>query len=211
MYRQLASGAPAVDWRAGQAAGLARREGNRAARSSRRTASMPLRWSEAICPRRRSTSALCSVSRGPASAMTSRPSASSSAPASRLVRAVASTRCARRTGSDVSSAALQERGRRGQAPAVLCSARGTLEFGGDALIRGLRGLGPVPGSAVRIGHPIGDLRQRAVHLLPLRQRCRPVSGRAHQRMPEPYAGAKIHQPGLGRGRRRLVRRPHLAS
>ena len=31
MYRQLASGAPAVDWRAGQAAGLARRDGDRVA------------------------------------------------------------------------------------------------------------------------------------------------------------------------------------
>src|SRR5262245_51863120 len=31
MYRQLASGAPAVDWRVAQAAGLARRDGDRVA------------------------------------------------------------------------------------------------------------------------------------------------------------------------------------
>ena len=99
--------------------------------------------------------------------------------------------------------ALQERGRRGQASARLRAAGRALELGGDVLVGPGRGLGPVPGAAVGIDLRIGDLRQGAVDVLPLLQRRRPVGRRAHQRMPEPHAGAEFQQAGLGCRRRRL--------
>ena len=94
------------------------------------------------------------------------PSAASSAPASRLVRAAASRRCARQTGfGRQHRRALEERGRRGQTPAGLRPAGRALEFPGDVLVGPGRGLRPVPGAAVGIGLRVGGLRQRAVHVL----------------------------------------------
>jgi hypothetical protein len=99
--------------------------------------------------------------------------------------------------------ALQERGRRGQAPAGLRPAGRALELGGDVLVGSGCGLGPVPCPAVRIGLRVGDLRQRAVHGLLLVKRRRPVGHRAHQRMPEPYPCAELDQPGSDRRCRRF--------
>ena len=44
------------------------------------------------------------------------------------------------------------------------------QLGGDVLIGPGRGLGPVPGPAIRISRRIGDLRQSGVHNLPVRSR-----------------------------------------
>ena len=87
---------------------------------------------------------------------------------------------------------LEERGRRGQAPARLRPARRALQLLGDVLVGPRRGVGPVPGAAVRIDLWISGLRQGAVHVLPLLKRCRPVGRRAHQRMPEPDPSAELH-------------------
>ena len=57
--------------------------------------------------------------------------------------------------------ALEERGRRGQAPAGLRSAGRALELLGDVLVGPRRGLGPMPGATVGIDLRIGGLRQRA--------------------------------------------------
>jgi hypothetical protein len=62
---------------------------------------------------------------------------------------------------------LQERGRRGQPPAVLRPACRPLQLRRDLLIRPRRGLRPVPGPPIRISRRIGNLCQRPVHLLPL--------------------------------------------
>ena len=63
--------------------------------------------------------------------------------------------------------ALEERGRRGQAPARLRSAGRALELLGDVLVGPGRGVGPVPGTTVGIDLRIGGLRQRPVHVLSL--------------------------------------------
>jgi hypothetical protein len=63
------------------------------------------RWSNAICPRSCSSSAVRRASSGPASTVTRSPRAASSAPASRLAPAVASRRCVRRGASGVSISA----------------------------------------------------------------------------------------------------------
>ena len=63
--------------------------------------------------------------------------------------------------------ALEERGRRGQAPAPTRSASRAVELLGDVLVGPRRGLGPVPGPAVGIDLRIGDLCQGAVDILSL--------------------------------------------
>ena len=76
-----------------------------AALSNRRTASAPRRWSNAICPRRRSTCARRRSDASFASTAGNSPSAASSAPTSRLAAAAASVRSARRAASVVNNAA----------------------------------------------------------------------------------------------------------
>jgi hypothetical protein len=61
--------------------------------------------------------------------------------------------------------ALEERSRRSQAPARLGPAGRAIQLRGDLFVRSRRGLGPVPRPAVRIDPRVGDLRQRAVHVL----------------------------------------------
>ena len=96
---------------------------------------------------------------------------------------------------------LEERGRRGEAPARMRSAGRALELLGDVLVGPRGGLGPVPGAAIGIDLRISDIRQCAVHRMPFLGRRRPVGRRAHQRMTKPYAGAELEQAGLGcRGR-----------
>jgi hypothetical protein len=102
---------------------------------------------------------------------------------------------------------LEERRRRGQPSARLRTASRSLELGGDVLIRPVRGLGPVPGPTVRIGRRVGGLGQGTVRALAVRQRGRPVGGRADQRVPEHDPGAELHQPRIGRGDGRLNRKP----
>ena len=74
---------------------------------------------------------------------------------------------------------------------------------GDVFVRPGRGLRPVPGPAVGIDPRIGDLRQRAVHLLLFPGRRRPVDHRADQRVAEPHPGAELGQAGLGHRRGRF--------
>jgi hypothetical protein len=62
---------------------------------------------------------------------------------------------------------LEERGRRGQAPARLRAIGRALELLGDVLVGPGRGVSSVPGPAVGIDLRIGDLRQGAVHLMSL--------------------------------------------
>ena len=96
----------------------------------------------------------------------------------------------------------QERRGRGQPAPGLRSPGRSLQLRGDLLIRPGRGLGPVPGPAVRIGLRIGHLGQRRVHLLSVGERRRPVGHRTCQRMPEPHPAAELDQPRLCRRRRR---------
>ena len=63
--------------------------------------------------------------------------------------------------------ALEERGRRGHPPARLRAPGRALELRGDILVGPRRSMGPVPRAAVRIELRIGDLRERAVHVLSL--------------------------------------------
>jgi hypothetical protein len=60
----------------------------------------------------------------------------------------------------------------------------------------------MPGPPVGVQLSIGGVRERAVCLLPVRQRCRPVDGRTRQRMPEPHPRAELNEPGLHGARRR---------
>jgi hypothetical protein len=72
----------------------------------------------------------------------------------------------------------EERGRRGQAPPRERPAGRALQLFGDVLIRPRRGPGLVPSTAVWIDQRVGDLRQRAVRILPLLTGGRPVGRRA---------------------------------
>ena len=63
----------------------------------------------------------------------------------------------------------------------------------------------MPGAAVRIELRIGHVRQRAVRVLSLLQRRRPVCHRAHQRVTKPHPSTELQQAGLG-GRRRSLGR-----
>ncbi len=92
---------------------------------------------------------------------------------------------------------LKERRRRGHSPARLGPAGRPLQLPSDLFVGVQRGLGPVPGPAVRIGLRIGDLRQSAVRVQPLLSRRRPVDRRADQRMPEPHPGTELSQARLG--------------
>ena len=108
----------------------------------------------------------------------------------------------RRISSQQHRPVQERRGRRHPAPG-LRPARRLLELDGDLLVRPSRGLGPVPGPAIRIGLRIGHLRQRRVHLPPLGQRRRPVRRGTQQRMPEAHPAAELGQPRLY-GRRRIL-------
>ena len=91
---------------------------------------------------------------------------------------------------------VQERRGRGQAAPGLRPARRLLKLDGDLLVRPGRGLGPVPGPAIRIDLRIGHLRQRSMDLLAVRERRRPVCRRAQQRMPEPDPAGELGQACL---------------
>ena len=99
----------------------------------------------------------------------------------------------------------EERRGRGHSAAGLRPAGRAFELGGDVLVRPGRGLGPVPGPAIRIGLRVSRLGQRRVQLLPVGQRRRPVGRRARQRMPEPHPAAELDQPRLHRRRPGLDR------
>ena len=66
--------------------------------------------------------------------------------------------------------ALEECGRRGQAPARLRAAGRALELLGDVLVGTRRGLSPVPGAAVGIDLRIGGVRKGALRVLPFLRR-----------------------------------------
>ncbi len=117
-----------------------------------------------------------------------------------LRRGQRALRPARRIGRELGSP-LQERGRCGDAAAALRAAGGALELGRDVLVGPGRRLGAMPGTAIGIDVRVGGLRQRLVHAAEVFRRRGPVDGRAHQRMPKPYAGAELEQAGRGRGRR----------
>jgi hypothetical protein len=150
----------------------------RAALSSSRAASPPRPWSKAICPRRCSTSATCRPSSGPASTTASSLRAASSAPASLLARVAASIRSARCPGSGVSSPALQERGRRSKPSAVKRPPGRPLQLRSDVLVCLRRGLGSMPGPAIRIGRRVGDGGQRSVQILSVLDRRGALGRRA---------------------------------
>ena len=139
-----------------------------AALSSSRPASLPRCCSNAICPRRCSTSAVCRASSG---AGLDRDQQAQR----RVERAGIALRPGRREQALRTAGgfgrqhrrALEERGRRGQAPARLCSAGRALKLLGDVLVGAGRSVGPVPGVAVRIDLRIRHLRQRTVRFLSL--------------------------------------------
>ena len=93
----------------------------------------------------------------------------------------------------------EEGGCRGQAAAGLRPAGGSLELGGDVLIRPGCCLGPVPGPAVGIGAGIGGLGEGTVDAAAAGGRCRLIDGRTDQRVAEGDPGRYREQPvGLGR-------------
>ena len=97
--------------------------------------------------------------------------------------------------------ALQERRRGGEPAARLRPAGRALELQGDLLVRPRRGRGQMPRTTVRVGLPIGRLRQRQMDRAALLCRRRPVHRRAHQRMAERHPLADRQQPVRLRGLR----------
>ena len=89
---------------------------------------------------------------------------------------------------------LQERGRGGQAAARLRADRGALELRRDLLVRARRSSGQVPRPAVRIGVPVGRLRQCEMGGPAFLRHRRPVDGGAGQRVAERHALADRQQP-----------------
>ena len=133
-------------------------------------ASVPRRWSNAICPRRCSASALRRSSSGPASIPASSPRAASSAPASRLARAAASRRRDRRPGR--ASGSQRARGTRPRRPAPRGPGHDRPRARAPRRHPRRAPAWPGPG-ARRDGRAppgIGDLGQRAVHVLPFARR-----------------------------------------
>jgi hypothetical protein len=88
---------------------------------------------------------------------------------------------------------LQEGRRRRQPAARLRPAGRALELGADLLVGFRRGLGAMPGAAIRIDRRIARVGQRPMRALPLLPCCGRIDGRAHQRVTEPHAGANVDQ------------------
>ena len=84
-----------------------------------------------------------------------------------------------------------------------------LELLGDGLVREGRGLGAVPGAAVRVRKRVRDVRQRGVRGEPLFRRGRAVRRRAHERVTEADLRADLQQAGVGRRGRRVASDPEL--
>ena len=59
----------------------------------------------------------------------------------------------------------------------------------------------MPGPAVGVAGPVGDLGQGPVSLVPVLDGCESVDRRPDHRVPEPYARADLDQPGAFRRRR----------
>ena len=157
---------------------------------------------KATWPRSRSTRARWNSSSGPASAVATSPSAASNAPAWKLACAAASARSARRARVlRQRDGALQERRRGGEPAARLRPAGRALELQGDLLVGPGGGRGQMPRTTVRVGLPIGRLRQRQVDRAAILHRRRPIHRRAHQRMPERHPLADRQQPVRLRGLR----------
>ena len=98
--------------------------------------------------------------------------------------------------------ALEERGHRCDAATSLGPLRRTLEFHGDVLVGAGRRLRTVPCPAIGIDVSVDRLGQRPMCLLAVRQGCRPVDRRAHQRMTKSHQGA---EPDQSRSLRRYGR------
>jgi hypothetical protein len=96
--------------------------------------------------------------------------------------------------------ALEECGHRGDAAARPCSIRRPFQLKRDILVCPGRGLGPVPCAPIRIDVGIDRLRQRAMRLLSVEKRCRPVRCGAHERMAESHPASELDQlRGVGVG------------
>ena len=162
--------------------------------SSSEGASLPPLQRRAIRARNRSTRAPPSSSSGPRSAVRSRSSAASGAPASCLACAAASARRARRAGSSVSSEARSRNAAAAASPPRAGPGPPNARARRRPPRRGRSRLGAVPGAPIGIVVWIGRVRQRPVDLPPLRRRRRPIDRRAHQRMAEPHPGADVREP-----------------
>ena len=99
--------------------------------------------------------------------------------------------------------ALEECGRCGQASARLRAAGRALQLLGNGRVGPRRGLGTVPGPAVRIDLWVGDLCKGAVGVVPLLKRRGLVRRGADQRVAKPHARVDLDQSGLDGGRRGL--------
>ena len=143
-------------------------------------------------PRRRAPPA-------PATIAATRPAAASGRPASRFARAAASTRCERRRGSGVSSAARARNAAAAASRRVPAPVRRPLELGRDVLVRRECGVCAMPRTAVGIDRRIDRVRQRAVRGAPLGRRRAAVDRRAKERVPEDDARAEVDQPSASAG------------
>lgn len=88
---------------------------------------------------------------------------------------------------------LQERGRGGDTSSGGRAVGGFLEFVGDIVIGAERGVGAVPGPAIRVGVRIGLVGERAVGRAAIVDVGGEVGGRAHQRMAEADPGADLDE------------------
>ena len=99
---------------------------------------------------------------------------------------------------------LEERGRCGDAAARLRAPGRALQLVRQGLVETRSRVRAMPRAPIGIGLGIGRLGQREVHLTAVRNGCRLVDRRAHQRVTEPHEGAEVDQPG---GLGGLLRRP----
>ena len=90
---------------------------------------------------------------------------------------------------------LEERGRCGDAAARLRAPGRALQLVGQGLVETRSRVRAMPRAPIGIGLGIGRLGEREVHLTAVRNGCRLVDRRAHQRVTEPHKGTEVDQPG----------------
>ena len=126
------------------------------------------------------------------------------APASWLHCAAASARRARGSGRGRQVGGSPEEGRRRrQAPARLGATGRPLQLRGNRFVQRRSCVCEMPRPAVGVGLEIGRLGESPMCPLAILRRCRPVNGRAHERMTESHPAAELDEPRRRRRFRRI--------